>query len=89
MNPGRLMILVFWLAVHAGGVVYVQWLQAQKKRFEDFGVELPAFQVKMIYLGDLLVNYWYVASLAVTLICVLFWRMGENPSGAYVTQKLD
>jgi type II secretory pathway component PulF len=56
---------VLWIAL---GVALMRVVPSFEKVFKDFGTELPALTVAVLYFGHFLVSYWYLG-----LLLVLLW----------------
>ncbi|MBL4885220.1 MAG: hypothetical protein JKY95_11880 [Planctomycetaceae bacterium] len=46
-----------------------------KDSFRGFGVELPSWQITIITISDLLVNFWYISQPLTAGICVITFSL--------------
>jgi hypothetical protein len=70
-----------WLLFVLGLWLFVRRVTAFKGRFEGFGVELDGKTVAWIFLGDLVVNYWYMPVGLGLLVCLLIANaFGPRPA---------
>jgi hypothetical protein len=45
----------------------------QKRHWENVGAELPGAAVQAIFISDMLIKYWYIWSVLLTVVCALMW----------------
>jgi type II secretory pathway component PulF len=69
---GRLLAVAVWVVLMIAMFLFMSWGQRFKRQFEGFGVELPGYQVALITLADILVNYWYVPAVVLLIVCLAF-----------------
>jgi type IV pilus assembly protein PilC len=81
-------IAVITVATGIVGFIMYWIIPKFKKIFADFGIELPSITIWLIWISDMVVNYWYL----IPLIPVAFWLLlkiiRKNKMGEYITDKI-
>lgn len=73
MATRRFLIILVWITLHGGGLLFLKMMQMKMQQWEDLGMELPWSTVALVWMSDLLVRYWYFPSLLLTAVCVVMW----------------
>ncbi|HEV8002933.1 MAG TPA: type II secretion system F family protein [Planctomycetaceae bacterium] len=59
-----------------------------KKIFMDFGIELPAITIWLIYISDIVVDYWYLIPVIPIALWLLLKIIRKNKMGEYICDKI-
>ena len=81
-------IAVITVATGIVGFIMYWIIPKFKKIFADFGIELPSITIWLIYISDLVVDYWYL----IPVIPIAFWLLlkiiRKNKMGEYICDKI-
>ena len=59
-----------------------------KEIFSDFGVELPAITENLIWMSDMVVNYWFLIPLIPVSLFLIIKIIRKNKTGAYIIDRI-
>ena len=59
-----------------------------KDIFDGFGVELPAITTNLIWMSDMVVNYWFLIPLIPVSLYLIIKIIRKNKTGAYIIDRI-
>ncbi len=64
------------LSISLIGLVFFSFVIAPKWKdsFVGYGVEISSFQMLMISISDLMINYWFIGLPLIASVCVISFR---------------
>lgn len=74
----RTLAVALWAVMMVAMFLFMNWGQRFKRQFEGFGVEMSRSQMLLITLSDILVNYWYIPSAMLLILCLAFSGVRRN-----------
>ncbi len=81
-------IAVITVATGIVGFIMYWIIPKFKKIFMDFGIELPAITIWLIYISDMVVDYWYLIPVIPLAIWLLLKIIRKNKMGEYICDKI-
>jgi hypothetical protein len=78
----RYSIVAIWVSLNAGGCLFVLAIRRRMQGSEDWGIEVSGADMMAVFAADILMKYWYLMTIVLTIACALFWNAGKrrNPS---------
>jgi type IV pilus assembly protein PilC len=81
-------VAVITVATGIVGFIMYWIIPKFKKIFMDFGIELPSITIWLIFISDIVVDYWYL----IPVIPIAFWLLlkiiRKNKMGEYICDKI-
>jgi type IV pilus assembly protein PilC len=81
-------IAVITVATGIVGFIMYWIIPKFKKIFMDFGIELPAITIWLIYISDIVVDYWYLIPVIPIALWLLLKIIRKNKMGEYICDKI-
>jgi len=81
-------IAVITVATGIVGFIMYWIIPKFKKIFADFGIELPSITIWLIYISDLVVDYWYLIPVIPFAFWLLLKIIRKNKMGEYICDKI-
>ncbi|HEV3301355.1 MAG TPA: type II secretion system F family protein [Planctomycetaceae bacterium] len=81
-------IAVITVATGIVGFIMYWIIPKFKKIFVDFGIELPSITIWLIWISDMVVDYWYLIPVIPIALWLLLKIIRKNKMGEYITDKI-
>jgi type IV pilus assembly protein PilC len=81
-------IAVITVATGIVGFIMYWIIPKFKKIFQDFGIELPSITIWLIWISDMVVDYWYLIPVIPIALWLLLKIIRKNKMGEYICDKI-
>ncbi len=81
-------IIIILVMVAVVGILLVTMVPQMTEMYQEFDAELPLPTRMMVWLSDVLINYWWLVGLLVAIVVGSFVAYRRSPAGREITDSL-